>query len=166
MGNTPKYQAGDTLLTGLLKPDQCQVFLFTCPAASPFGFARHPWFVINRKGKLSRWEVFWRQEEGAARWGHLHKDFYAPTQGIAKYIFSKKHFRKDVRLLGYVEGNLAERMADLIESSTQSYPYLHHYSLKGPNSNTYAQWVIDRFPESNLKLPWNSFGKGAVQALI
>ncbi len=23
-----------------------------------------------------------------------------------------------------------------------------------------VQWILDRFPESKLRLPWNSFGKG------
>lgn len=142
----------------LIKPDQYQVFLFTCPAQLPFGFARHPWLVVNRKGSVSRWEVFWQpQKEWKARWGHLHKDFYEPTQGIAKYFFSEKYLWKG-RSQGYVEGDVARRMADLIEASPEAYPYCDRYSLKGPNSNTYVEWILAQFPESNLRLPWNSFG--------
>jgi hypothetical protein len=146
----------------IITPDQSQVFLFVCPAALPFGiFARHPWFVVSRKGTISRWEIFWRPEyEWKSRWGHLHKDFYAPTEGIARYFFSKKYPWKNSKILGSVEGELAERVADFIEASPESYPYCDTYSLKGPNSNTYVQWVINEFPTLKLHLPWNSFGRG------
>lgn len=33
------------------------------------------------------------------------------------------------------------------------------YKLTGPNSNTYTQWVLNKFPEWDIKLPWNAFGK-------
>jgi hypothetical protein len=96
------------------------------------------------------------------RWGHLHKDFYDPAQGISKYIFSNKYLWESVELLGYVEGDeqsIAGQMADLVESSPQAYPYCLKYSLLGPNSNTYVQWVLNQFPQSGLRLPWNCFGK-------
>ncbi len=51
-------------------------------------------------------------------------------------------------------------MVECIENSPHNYPYCGHYSYIGPNSNTYVQWVLDAFPESGLKLPWNAFGKG------
>ena len=149
-------------LKKLITKDKYQVFLFACPATMPLSFALHPWFVVNRKGIISRWEVFWIPQEWKTRWGHLHKNFYSPLQGIAKFFFTEKYLWGNGRLLGYVEGDsgsLASQMADFIENSPQSYPYCHTYSLKGPNSNTYVQWVLNKFPQSNLCLPWNSFGK-------
>ena len=147
-----------------LKPDMCQVFLLSCPAAIPVSFASHPWFVVNRKGALSRWDVLllprtnWKM-----RWGHLHKDFFSPFEGVEMLFFTDRYKWKNVKLLGVIEGgegSLAARMAAFIENSPQSYPYCDKYHLNGPNSNTYAQWIIDRFPECGLRLPWNSYGKG------
>ena len=147
-------------LKEMLKNDCYQVFLLSCPAAIPVSFASHPWFVVNSKGALSRWDVLllprmnWKM-----RWGHLHKDFFSPFEGVEMFFFTDRYKWKNVRLLGVVEGSLAERMATCIENSPQSYPYCEKYRLTGPNSNTYAQWIIDRFPECGLRLPWNSFGK-------
>ena len=44
----------------LEKNDEYQVFVFDSSAYFPFNFARHPWFILNKKGVISRWEV--RQE--------------------------------------------------------------------------------------------------------
>ena len=151
-----------TTLNDLIKNERYQVFLFTCPATVPFMFARHPWFVVDRKGVISRFEVFWKPSRSKTSWGHLHKDFYPPSQGIEMFFFSNKYFWKRARLLGMVGGSgdsVAHRMTDLIEASPQQYPYCDTYSLRGPNSNTYVQWVLDHFPEAKLALPWNSIGK-------
>jgi len=147
----------------LLKPDLYQVFLFTCPATLPYSFAQHPWFVVNQKGNVSRWEIFWQARYvHIFRWGYLHKDFYKLTQGVEMFLFSQKHFWGPGKLRGYVEGgegSVAQRMAAFIENSGETYPHCQTYSLLGPNSNTYVQWVLNNFPGSNLRLPWNSFGK-------
>lgn len=146
----------------ILDKEKYQVFLFMCPANIPINFARHSWLVVNRLGVISRWELFWRPNRGGESWDYLHKNFYAPTQGIEKYPLSQKYLWGDGTLLGYVEGDeqsLAGQMADLIESSPQVYPYCYKYFLTGPNSNTYVQWVLNQFPQSGLRLPWNCFGK-------
>jgi hypothetical protein len=146
----------------LVKPDRYQVFLFTCPATMPFAFATHPWFVVNRKGTISRWEIFWRPQDWIFRWGHLHKDFYSPTQGIEMFFFSDKHFWKRSEIVGAIEGtegSLAQKMADRIEASPDAYPFCNRYAISGPNSNTYIQWALNQFPESGMCLPWNAIGK-------
>ncbi len=144
----------------LLKPGEYQVFLFTCPATLPLSFVRHPWFVVNRIGKITRWEIFWRSPKWETSWGHLYKDYHAPTEGIAKYFFSEKYlWQKGIKLVGYAEGELARQMAEVIESSPETYPYCYRYSLVGPNSNTYVEWVLKKFPDAKLRLPWNSLGK-------
>jgi hypothetical protein len=149
----------------LLSEEKYQVFLFSCPACFPFSFARHTWFVVYRDGDISRWEIFWRPQKWEKRWGHLHKDFYEPTQGIARSMFSEKNLWRKVRVLGKVEGgegSLAKKILDLIESSPKNYPFNNRYSLLGPNSNTYPQWIINHFPSSGLKLSWNSLGKNRI----
>lgn len=154
-----------------LRSDLFQVFLYACPANMPFFFATHPWFVVNKKGEVSRfgkgrhegtrWEAFFEQGRGAISWGHVHQDALLPFEGIEIWPYSRKYHWRG-RLLGYVEGkegSLAHRMAEFIEHSGETYPYSKTYSLFGPNSNTYAQWILNHFPESGLYLGWRSVGK-------
>jgi len=143
----------------LINKDKYQVFLFACSAYFPFNFARHPWFVLNKKGELSRWEV--RQETYKESGSHLYLNAQPLFQGINVSFFLKKYFWKP-ELLGFIEGdensNL-KKIIDFIENSEENYPYIYRYSLFGPNSNTYVQWILNKFPEFNIKLSWRHFGK-------
>jgi len=156
----------------LIKPDRYQVFLMACPATFPFTFATHPWLVINRKGIVSRHGVGYRQAPLAQRpglhsctagcAGHLHKDSRAPSEGIEVFPFFvwptwNGHV---VASIEGGEGSVAARMVEVIAGSAQTYPYRHRYRFLGPNSNTYAAWALNQFPESGIRLPWNAFGKG------
>ncbi|MEJ0053868.1 MAG: DUF3750 domain-containing protein [bacterium] len=161
----------------LLEKDKYQVFLFACPAGMPASFATHPWFVVNRTGTISRYGISWRTAAQGDRppfarhtcgkcVGHLHKDALPSAVGIEMFFFIRG-WMWESRLLGSVtggEGSLAARMADVIERSLETYPYIERYSLIGPNSNTYPQWVVNQFPESGLRLPWNAFGKRYVMS--
>lgn len=142
----------------LINKEKYQVFILTSPAPFPFSFARHPWFVLSKKGQLSRWEVIHRNINHSARWGQLYMDLFSPLQGIEVVLFLKKYFWKS-KLLGQIEGEVAEKIAKFIESSPTSYSHSYNYHFFGPNSNTYAQWVLNNFPEVKIKLPWNCFGK-------
>jgi hypothetical protein len=150
-----------------INKEKYQITLFTCPASFPVMFARHSWLVINRKGEISRWEVFTKPPHTKTSWGHVVKDFYMPFQGINIFFFSQAYLWSNIRLEGFVEGDknsLAHRMADFVVDSYEEYPYLSEYSLLGPNSNTYIQWILNKFPEASLSLPWNSFGKGKISS--
>jgi hypothetical protein len=143
----------------LIKNDKYQVFIFACRAHFPFGLAYHPWFVVNKKGVFSRWEI--AHYKNNMDWGYLFHNSLPPFQGISVFSFSKKYLR-EVELIGKIEGDensTAQKIAEFIEKSKESYPYNHKYILTGPNSNTYIQWVLSSFPEWNLKLPWNFIGK-------
>ncbi len=149
----------------LLNPDVFQVFLLSCPPSMPLSFARHPWFVVNTKGIASRWEVIANPQmyDIPVRFGHLCKDSLPPWQGIG-VVHSAGHHRYawPSTLHGFVEGDehsLAAGMAECIQKTPDTYPYRERYAYTGPNSNTYAQWVLNQFPDSGLKLPWNAFGK-------
>lgn len=145
----------------LLKPDNLQVFLMICPGNIPFNFARHPFFVVNKRGVLSRWELLFRWDKQEPDWGHIHLNFLPPFQGIGVFPFQKKFYWK-ADSIGSVEGeedSTAKQIIDFLEKSPYTYPFRNHFFLTGPNSNTYVQWVLDHFPEFNVKLPWNSFGK-------
>lgn len=141
-----------------LNTNKFQVFLFICPVTIPLNFAVHPWFVVNEKGKVSRWEVLHRDVAHKFKWGHLYKDFFSPFQGLEKILFYKKWFFKP-KLLGKIEDEPAKQLAKLINDSQSTYPYRFKYSFLGPNSNTYAQWVLNNSPEFKAYLPWNAFGK-------
>ncbi len=149
---------GNIDLQKLLVKDSYQVFLVASPASLPVSFGIHPWFVLNKKGDISRFEIVWQKNLGEPSWGYLYKNLYAPVEGLPVLFFFQEFYWKS-RMLGVVEGPLAEKMIDFIEKSPSVYQYCYTYSLLGPNSNTYAQWVIDHFPESNFSLPSNAFGK-------
>jgi len=141
----------------LVDKEKYQVFIFACPGNIPFNFALHPWFVVNKRGSISRWEVLFRKIERETSWGHLYMNFFSPFQGIEIFPYSQKYFWEG-KLLGQIEGDVARRMAEFIENSPTKYSYCDKYFLSGPNSNTYAQWILNNSPEFKVKLPWNSFG--------
>jgi hypothetical protein len=146
----------------LVKNDRYQIFLFVCPSTLPFSFAAHPWFVCNNKGKISRWEVFFRKHKHLIQHGHLTINFFTPFRGIEVIPYVKR-YHWNVKLLGLIEGgedSAAHKMVEFIENSKNTYPYCHKYSITGPNCNTYIQWVLYHFPEFRVPLPWNAFGKG------
>lgn len=147
----------------LVKQSGYQIFLFICPASIPFNFAIHPWFVCVKNGEISRWEVRYTKNKLNPDIGkHLHQNFLPPFSGINMITNVTKWFFWDAKLLGHIEGgenSAAENMYNFIEKSKDKYPYRNKYLLWGPNSNTYVQWVLNRFPNFPAKLPWNAFGK-------
>ncbi len=140
--------------------DEYQIFIFTCPAQRPFNFVIHPWIVAVNNGVITRWEIVHRKYKGKERFGYVYKNFYSnPTQGLKKSIYEIDNW--NVKIIGSVSGNkesLSKRIIDLVESPS-AYPYKDKYKFFGPNSNTYVSWILQQFPESNIKLPWNAFGK-------
>ena len=142
--------------------DHYQVFFYTCPAHRPFSFAIHPWVVTVSKGVTTRWEVIHREYKGKERYGYVYKNFYTnPSQGIKKHSFSSEYW--EAKLIGSLNGDeksTAKQVIDFIEKMTPFYPHQENYSLyPGPNSNTYIAWILGNFPELNIRLPWNAFGK-------
>jgi hypothetical protein len=143
----------------LVKKDKYQLFLFVSAAHFPYFFAVHPWFVLNEKGQLTRWEILHKRDLKENI--HLYKNAKQPTEGIS--VFSNPAFFKwSSKLIGISEGDKNSSTAKairFIESSKELYPYSRIYALRGTNSNTYAQWILNNFPDLKLKLPWNAFGK-------
>jgi NADPH-dependent 7-cyano-7-deazaguanine reductase QueF-like protein len=93
--------------------------------------------------------------------GYLHKDYFGPFEGIEIWPhYERYHWRgKVLDMITGDEFSVATDMVNLIESSFDKYPSIKTYSLLGPNSNTYTQWVLNQFPHVNIRLPWNAFGK-------
>jgi hypothetical protein len=166
----------------LVKKDKYQVFLFSCPIPIPFNFAKHYWFITNRNGKLKRWEVLHadyivrtpqdiytrnyatkkRLKIISKNKGHIYQDILPFTKGMNKYYWKGRPL-VDGDLLKIIEGkedSLAKRMVDFIEKNSFKYKYWKTYRMiKGPNSNTFIQWIIDKFPSSGFKLSWRAIGK-------
>lgn len=142
----------------LLDSSQYQVFLFVSNAVLPVSFVKHPWFVVNNKGDISRWEITrYRRRDNR----FVTKDFCKPFLG-SEVLPGLKRIYWNAQLVGYIEGKEdsdAHKIAETLFKSEEIYPYKDTYRYTGPNSNTYAQWILNMFPKFNAKLPWNSFGK-------
>ena len=160
IGNFVEYKIvnqGNQHFENLINKDKYQVFVFSCPAFFPVNFYRHPWFVLNKKGEIHIYEI------GDIKIGpsYMHKDVRYPFIGIEYTRFIKNKFWKP-ELLGFIEGDensTVDKAIEFIENSEKNYPYNYKYSLIGPNSNTYAQWILNKFPEFNIKLSWRFIGK-------
>ena len=139
----------------LIIKDEYQFFVFCCPTYFPFNYFRHPWFVLNKKGEIYRWEV--RHDLNKLNSSHLYINNQTPFEGIEKTFFLKIYWKAS--LLGNINGDIAEKAIEMIEGSEINFPYCKKYSYFGPNSNTYVQWVLDKLPEFKIKLSWRFIGK-------
>ena len=63
-------------LTVLINDNLYQVFLFSSACTIPISFATHSWFVISKKGELSRWEILMIPRGNETSWKHLHLNFF------------------------------------------------------------------------------------------
>ena len=96
--------------------------------------AVHYWFVITDGENRERWEIWQSQNVCSKSWGHLHFNLMKWDQGVgngASWL--------EKQWLG-VE---AKKLALIIRESPVNYPYNYCYRYyPGPNSNTYAQWIL------------------------
>lgn len=142
-----------------------QVYFYTSPAHKPFHFAVHPWVVTVHKGLINRWEIIHKKYNNKTRSGFVYKNFYTnPTQGIKQSYFADTCWSPEkVTLIGGITGNknsLAAKMLIFIETQAFHYEHKNQYTIwPGPNSNTFAQWILDQFPDAQIMLPWNAIGK-------
>lgn len=148
----------------MLKTGVYQVFLFSCPAVFPLSiFFNHSWFVCSKNFKVSKWEVRFEINKKNQKSGrHLHFNTSSPFIGTSIIPYVRNFFLWRPRLVKYVEGgssSLAGKMYDFIENSGNNYKYRDEYWAIGPNCNTYAQWVLDEFPEFDVKLSGRFIGK-------
>ena len=102
--------------------------------------ADHYWLLVIREGEkdshreCDRWEVWQSPRRNHSCWGHLHKNLLAPCQGVGN---------GPSRVIQQWLGDDALSIVERIESSPASYPYTETYRYwPGPNSNTFAQWIV------------------------
>jgi hypothetical protein len=97
-------------------------------------FAEHHWFVVCRPGSADRWEVWQTPNECDTSWGHLHCNLQHPAAGVGNGAG---------RMITRWTGDDGAYLAIRIEATPDVYPWLDEYRVfPGPNSNTYAQWVL------------------------
>jgi hypothetical protein len=116
-------------------------------------FADHHWVLVIRglNGKhyesCDRWEVWQHANQNDSCWGHLHKNLLAPCQGVGN--------GPSRAIKRWTDDDALEIIAK-IESAQNTYPFNEKYCYwPGPNSNTFAQWVIG----DRMKLGIRAFGK-------
>ena len=152
----------------LVNKEKYQVFLFSSNMPFPISFAVHTWFVINRKGKIFRFDFGHMGGSPDKKWGLVIRNTYPPTTGVISIMGMKvkatEHSKRNPsKLLEVIEGeedSMADKMSKFILEKSKDYPHKDKYQkYAGANSNSFIQWIIDHFPESKFKLPFNAFGK-------
>jgi hypothetical protein len=107
-------------------------------AKIPFvGFiAVHYWYAVIDCDRATRWEIWQRPNLKPESWGHLHKNLMPFDAGVGN---------GDSWLETVWTGELAQKLAWILTNSPDNYPYNNCYRyVPGPNSNTYAQWVLNQ----------------------
>ena len=115
--------------------------------------ADHYWLLILRSVEekhdqtCDRWEVWQHSDQNDSCWGHLHKNLLTPFQGVGN---------GKSRLIKRWMNDEALSIAKRIEASPRTYPFTKKYRYwPGPNSNTYAQWIVS----DKMKLSIRAIGK-------
>jgi Protein of unknown function (DUF3750) len=151
-------------------PAQYTVTIYASRLFFPIWFAVHTHIVIEYNGVASRYDIFSRtpvSEENFIE-GYLRKNVLPPKTGLfmvwpgnARSGYGPRWGAKKCGLITGGENSVAQSMYHFFEQGfVKEYPHLHIYKIvNGPNSNTFTQWVLDQFPEAELKLPFIAWGK-------
>lgn len=112
--------------------------------------AVHYWFVVFEDGgACHRWEVWQDANAGGRSLGHLHCDLKPPDEDVGG---------GPMTVAAQWTGEQAARIKAVLDKAPQ-YPYCEVYRYwPGPNSNTYAAWVL-RQAGIRYPLVWRAFGK-------
>ena len=115
--------------------------------------ADHCWLLIFHAGEGSqcqecdRWEVWQHSHQNESCWGHLHKNLLTPYEGVGN---------GPSRLIQQWSDGEALSIVEKLELSPQIYPFINTYRYwPGPNSNTFAQWIVG----DKIKLGIRAIGK-------
>jgi hypothetical protein len=100
-------------------------------------FADHYWFVIFDEGSSAchRWEVWQTKNAGGYSVGYVHRDLKHPDADVGG---------GPARIVAEWRGAPASALCDVLERP-EAYPHCQRYHYwPGPNSNTFAAWVLRR----------------------
>jgi hypothetical protein len=112
----------------------------------------HCWFTVTDPAsrRCDRWEIWQRPDAGGVAIGHLHCNLKAPEAGVGG---------GPTRLLAEWQGPEAFRIKETLEKAEGQYPWCRRYlPWPGPNSNTFAAWVLRR-AGIDYRLPWKAIGR-------
>ncbi len=150
-----------------IRKDCYQLFILDSPLPFPLSLFRHSYVVVNDHGDLTRWDVLHRKYPRHDRKGYVYKNVFLPWCGLGKFYLPfavTGHFAHfEAKMVGFLEGEshseTGYRIAS-IASLVEQYPYSDFYSaLPGPNSNTFAQWILNFFPEMETSLSVTAIGR-------
>ncbi len=128
--------------------EQPVVRLYVAPIRVPSILAMHPWFLAKESGEhvFHRYEVSWRE---GGPYNHVKVDFRYPEQHVGA---------GGTVVWAELTGAEAEPVVVFLRDESINYPCRDMYWVwPGPNSNTFAQWVIDQ-TGWDVELPLASFG--------
>jgi hypothetical protein len=150
-GRTMKNSSGENTFKVHLMESSCSL---------PFSLAVHTYFLIEKGTEINRWELSTPFKFGAGekKYGNIYKNRYPNRSGMSVLPFSFG-IRFKSRVVKTFVGDEARELIKTIEFKSGKYPHKDKYSLFGPNSNTYAKWIIDNSDNVNCKLSWRAFGK-------
>jgi hypothetical protein len=95
--------------------------------------AVHYWFVVFDETGCHRWEVWQTKNAGGRSIGHVHCDLKPAEAGVGG---------GPSRLAAEWTGEAAENLRKVLQEP-ESYPFCQNYRYwPGPNSNTFAAWVL------------------------
>ena len=143
-------------LSSLEVEGEAIVRLYLAPIPCLETIAVHPWFAVKGadSSTFDRWEVypFTGDDTGSLSqaWGHVWKN---STSQADEWNNGGQY------VLAELTGEEAEAVIQFIEANSPTYACKDTYILfPGPNSNTYAQWVIDN-TAWDIELPPTAIGK-------
>ena len=127
------------------------VRLYCARLPAPLGlFASHYWFTVDDGARCDRWEIWQTAGAGGVCFGHLHCNLKAPDDGVGG---------GPARVAAKWEGEDAARLNAALAEAAERYPFCHRYlAWPGPNSNTFAAWVLRR-AQVDFRLPRNAIGR-------
>lgn len=96
-------------------------------------FAAHYWFVLFDEHGCRRFEVWQTKNAGGKSIGHVHCDLKPADAGVGG---------GPARTAAQWHGEQARRLKAVLEK-LEAYPFCQKYRYwPGPNSNTFAAWVL------------------------
>lgn len=123
-------------LVDMAAQDQAFVRLYGDEIAPIQVIAIHLSFVVKTSGsaRLQMWEL---QPGENGPYGHIRL-----TDSVD--IGQQSAFFNRAFVLGEIVGDRAQSVADFIQNQSPQYPCRNFYALFGPNSDTYAAWVLQQ----------------------
>lgn len=139
-----------------------KVRIYSSPVVGWAGiFANHGWIAIS-----SPKEFLWDEDDNAAPLWKVFEiiDIKVPDHLQVYHTRTPespgpgRSFALNTVLRGEVE--LHDDYYDNLSAHILTYPNRCRYvRYPGPNSNSFIQWILNEYPEIDIKLPWNMIGK-------